>query len=599
MIVFCSSVAAQSGDWVLNANGGALRLSLATQGEKYIAYLPDACGQKIDSVGLEGNLLQFRRLLPGATQWFRVEVGDGVLVGRFAHVIGNKAPQPGPLAYRYHVTGWNLNAFDRVSPVVFDLQANGYRGRLRLDRDGDHFIGRLKFYAYGNELRETLEEDVTIKQWDGECLTFSRSCGQLFTGNVDGERIAGKFIYGGISYPWYGKRAEVLTYGLVPKSPEDRAEWQAKTRRILSRLMMAGNPVPNSVNVEILADDIPPITSQPYQSRDDDPANHPQDYRLTELRLTYTIPTQFGAVTRVVHAYLAKPTTGLERYPLVLAVNGHGGSAWQAFDPSSAFWYGDAFARRGYMVLAVDIGHRCKTDILTFGSMNDRSSLLGYVPSSHIDDPAHGNGYHPSIKPAGLDAYYTDWEEDGERVWDVMRGLDYVLSRSDVDPSRVAVTGLSMGGEITSYVGALDTRITASIPAGYSPDLSVIKFWTNHGCWNWAFADIREYLEHSDLFALMAPRTLIVETGQLDTLFSQLPTRFTPDKQVLRRARVAYGDGPILHYLHPLGHAWQSGVAGGGLRYMTVIGPISPGDQSWQTNGDTATDGRTIFDYLN
>jgi dienelactone hydrolase len=592
-------------DWHLNSNGWPITVSIARQGDKYLAFVADAdsaCNKKLDSVtwDAETGSLEFRMAAPGVTQWYRVTVADGLMIGRFSNENATKAGKPtDPLSYKYHVTGWSQDYFQSITRVVFDVYANGFRGRLRIDKSGEQFVGRLKMYAYENQVLECLEEEITVSQWDGEKLAFTRGT-QVYTGAVDGRHISGSYMRAdGTTSLWSGRRAEVLTYGLTAKSAEARLAWQERTRRILYRLMMAGNPAPASVNVEILADDLPPISSEPYSLRDDDPAQHPQNYRLTELRLTYTIPGPFGVSTRVVHAYLAKPTTpppnGLERYPLVVAVNGHMGSAYNVMDGGTLFWYGDAWARRGYMVLAVDIGHRPDADVVRARSIDDLSTYLGYPDISYPgDDPAHGNGLRSSIKPAkpagftSADwAYYTDWEVDGERVWDVMQALDWVLTRPDVDPNKIIVTGLSMGGEVASYVGALDPRVAVTIPAsGPAPDLSVFKYLRRVGhCVHWSFADIREFIDHSDILALIAPRPLIVQTGQQDRTYSEFSSPFAGDKQALMRARAAYGDGPLLHFLHPLGHEYRAGA---------VAYTVNDG----QTDASTATDGRTLFDYV-
>lgn len=52
----------------------------------------------------------------------------------------------------------------------------------------------------------------------------------------------------------------------------------------------------------------------------------------------------------------------------------------------------------------------------------------------------------------------SDWEEDGERSWDVMRALDYLLSLKYVDAKCVLITGLSMGGEITTITVKVSNR---------------------------------------------------------------------------------------------------------------------------------------------
>lgn len=51
------------------------------------------------------------------------------------------------------------------------------------------------------------------------------------------------------------------------------------------------------------------------------------------------------------------------------------------------------------------------------------------------------------------------------RLFDARCALDYLLSRSDVDTSRVGVCGTSGGGTLSSYLFALDERIHAAAPA--------------------------------------------------------------------------------------------------------------------------------------
>ncbi|MEP7365522.1 MAG: acetylxylan esterase [Acidobacteriota bacterium] len=52
-------------------------------------------------------------------------------------------------------------------------------------------------------------------------------------------------------------------------------------------------------------------------------------------------------------------------------------------------------------------------------------------------------------------------------IHDARRSLDYLISRPDVDPDRLGVTGCSGGGCITTYLAALDPRIKAAAPACY------------------------------------------------------------------------------------------------------------------------------------
>jgi dienelactone hydrolase len=50
-------------------------------------------------------------------------------------------------------------------------------------------------------------------------------------------------------------------------------------------------------------------------------------------------------------------------------------------------------------------------------------------------------------------------------IWDAMRALDYLVSRPDVDATRIGAAGCSGGGALTTFLGALDPRIKAVVPA--------------------------------------------------------------------------------------------------------------------------------------
>lgn len=230
------------------------------------------------------------------------------------------------------------------------------------------------------------------------------------------------------------------------------------------------------------------------------------------------------------------------------------------------------------------------------------------------DDPDGGNSAHPAIAAPGMD---SDFEEDGERVFDVMRAVDHLLQREDVDAQRLLVTGLSMGGEVATFAAALDPRVQLAAPAAYSPDLAVVQHHRNHRCWLWRHADLREYLDVSDLHALIAPRPLVVQTGAQDTVYSVLAAPFAADKQVLRRARVAYADVPerLVHYLQPGRHSFQVGDLNPttgvrlGLQAPAQSGPSfsggpaagppdEPPSTDWQVDGTTLLRATSLFALL-
>jgi len=555
-----------------------------------------------------GGQLEFRRNGQGFWQWYRGTVVEGVLIGRFSHDT-NSPQKPAQLAsFSYHVTGWNSTVLDRdIVPRSYDLVINTNSfARLRIDRlPSGQFVGRLKVYATqtGQASAEEPEYDLEVTRWDGTHLSFTKHgphWTQEYTGLANGRSITGTFTQTGTQNTgsWQGTRTGVLSHGLVRKASAERATWQDRTRRILYHLMMAGNPLPVTSSVDQQA--IAVSDSPGGVDRDDNPQAWPQNYPVTELHFHYTLPNPYGgsAIVRESHGYLAVPNSPPPggKYRAVLALNGHGGSAWQVMNPDAGgiYWYGNAFARRGYVVLALDMSHRPAED----------SKPLYEDFYNAGDDPGHGNGPHPAIKAPGFD---SDWAEDGERAWDAMRALDYLLSLPNIDTNAVLVTGLSMGGEMTTVVAALDLRLAGSIPAGFSPDLDVVYYHLNHRCWRWIYANIREYIDTSDLHALIAPRTLIVETGKQDQTYSDLSTPFAADKQVARRSRMAYGSEvkKFVHYLHYEKHEYHVGDvdpqnpnAERGVHIPTITEPQAPFSLTWQIDPTTIVVEPTLFDYL-
>ena len=87
---------------------------------------------------------------------------------------------------------------------------------------------------------------------------------------------------------------------------------------------------------------------------------------------------------------------------------------------------------------------------------------LGYVVL-FIDDPHIGKRQAPY---AGLYAVASaaGTQVMGIQVFDTLRGLDYMLTRADVDPGRIGVVGLCQGSEQAWLAGALEERFRFVVP---------------------------------------------------------------------------------------------------------------------------------------
>jgi cephalosporin-C deacetylase-like acetyl esterase len=53
-------------------------------------------------------------------------------------------------------------------------------------------------------------------------------------------------------------------------------------------------------------------------------------------------------------------------------------------------------------------------------------------------------------------------------IWDGIRAIDYLVSRKEVDPERIGVTGFSGGGTVTTYLGAYDDRVKVAVPCSWA-----------------------------------------------------------------------------------------------------------------------------------
>lgn len=194
---------------------------------------------------------------------------------------------------------------------------------------------------------------------------------------------------------------------------------------------------------------------------------------------------------RRAHAWLARPTQPKGKVGAVLALHGHGGTGEQVVRGTGLYWYGRALIERGYVVIAPDIGQH--------------------------------------------ELQHTNWTLMGERIWDALRCLDYIATLPEVDPSRLAVAGLSLGGETTMYVAALDERLKIACSSGW---LTTVANMKNGHCTCYNFPGLEENFEFSDIFACVAPRVLICELGEKERAPGGFPVPI--GRQAFEQLHAAY-----------------------------------------------------------
>ncbi|MGA2130933.1 MAG: alpha/beta hydrolase family protein [Bryobacteraceae bacterium] len=106
----------------------------------------------------------------------------------------------------------------------------------------------------------------------------------------------------------------------------------------------------------------------------------------------------------------------------------------------------------------------------------------------------------------------------GWRVYDVMRTLDWIETRGELDSRRIGCMGISGGGTVTTFASALDTRIRAAMISGYLNTFRDSIMSLSH-CIDNYFPGILNWAEMYDIAGLIAPRPLFVESGIKDDIF--------------------------------------------------------------------------------
>ena len=211
-----------------------------------------------------------------------------------------------------------------------------------------------------------------------------------------------------------------------------------------------------------------------------------QGYVFEEVEFNSTPGRRIKAVVTI-------PRTGTPPYPAVVAIHGHGGSRFIVHDRSSVYMgFAAELAGAGYVTIAVDVGQHV------------------------IYEPGR-------ILP-------------GERLRDLMRAVDYLEAMKEVDRKRIGCAGLSLGGEMSMWLAAMDERIAACVSSGFLTTMDQMEY--DH-CMCWKFDGLRELVDFADIFSLVAPRPLQCQNG-----LREEPHMFVVPlaRQAIKEIRIAYAD---------------------------------------------------------
>jgi dienelactone hydrolase len=96
-------------------------------------------------------------------------------------------------------------------------------------------------------------------------------------------------------------------------------------------------------------------------------------------------------------------------------------------------------------------------------------------------------------------------------VWDVVRGLDYLDARPEVDPDRIGITGNSGGGTQASYLMLAEPRFAASVTCTFITTLAALmKSGNPQDSEQVIWGCFCEGPDHDDYITAMAPKPVLV-----------------------------------------------------------------------------------------
>jgi len=170
---------------------------------------------------------------------------------------------------------------------------------------------------------------------------------------------------------------------------------------------------------------------------------------------------------RRIRVILTIPKNTQGPWPAVVSIHGHGGKSLSVYDKASIYkGFAAELAGRNYVTIVA-------------------------IVSQH-------------------DIFEEDRMLMGERLWDLMRCIDYLESLSGVDKKEIGCAGLSLGGEMAMWLGAMDERIHATVSSGFLTRMDQME--QNH-CMCWKFPGLRELVDYADIYSLIAPRPLQCQNG--------------------------------------------------------------------------------------
>lgn len=198
-----------------------------------------------------------------------------------------------------------------------------------------------------------------------------------------------------------------------------------------------------------------------------------------------------------VTAALFVPESLQGRAPAILYCSGHSDAGYRS-PPYLAMCLN--LVKKGFVVLAFD-------------PIGQGERLQYFNPRTGLSEFGSGSSTREHSR-VGSQCFLTGDSLARYMIWDGIRSVDYLLTRPEVDPARLGITGRSGGGTQSAYIAACDDRILAAAPENYITTFeSVLKMRGPQDAEQNFYRGVARGFDQADLLIARAPKpTLIVAT---------------------------------------------------------------------------------------
>ncbi len=382
-----------------------------------------------------------------------------------------------------------------------------------------HSVQSLAVAEYGIIFRTMVEESITMERFDAD---------------FDRRGFLAGLLMSGVAAPRLGfaaqedSRTEGADIGTIYAEIETLANRSDYPLSFLNREYESPaeyrKTVQNKV-LELLHYDPPPVDPNPEIIERIERKEYVQEKILFNTTPWFRIP-----------AYVLIPKGYRGKRPAIVDLHCHAGAfvfgkekVMPVSDPHPALVElkernydgrstSEELVKRGYVVISIDrfyFGER--------RTLFDEFRSLGMnLEKYSVEDVRRANRRAAQGEATLTKSLFwagTTWH--GVAHWDDIRTVDYLVTRSEVDPERIGCMGISMGSDRTNYLCALDDRIRCAVSVGWVATLRpLIHSHIDTHSFSHFLPGLTHYMDLPDMLGAFVPSPLMVLQCEKDQLYT-------------------------------------------------------------------------------